>query len=129
MRPSSEGARGMANTDRSNVNTVTGARALVDALLREGIDHVFGIPGTQNLPIIDVLRETPQIRFILTRHEQGAAFMAYGFARAGMRPAVVTATEGPGVTNLATGIAAAFKGSVPLISICGMQESSMVERD
>src|SRR5690348_10344009 len=119
MRPVSGGAPSMATAANSNANTVTGARALVDALLREGIDHVFGIPGTQNLPILDVLRETPQIRFILTRHEQGAAFMAYGFARAKMKPAVVTATEGPGVTNLATGIAAAFKGNVPVISICG----------
>ncbi len=111
------------------VSTTTGARALVDALLREGIDHVFGIPGTQNLAIIDALRDTPQIRFILTRHEQGAAFMAYGFARARRQPAVVTATEGPGVTNLATGIAAAYKGNVPVISICGVQESLMRDRD
>jgi thiamine pyrophosphate-dependent acetolactate synthase large subunit-like protein len=111
------------------LQTTTGARALVDALLREGVDHVFGIPGTQNLAVIDALRETPQIRFILTRHEQGAAFMAYGFARASGRPAIVTATEGPGVTNLATGIAAAYKGHVPLISICGMQEIDMRERD
>ena len=109
--------------------TITGARALVDALLREGIDHVFGIPGTQNLAILDVLRETPQIRFILTRHEQGAAFMAYGYARAKRAPAVVTATEGPGLTNLATGIAAAYKANVPLISICGIQESLMQDRD
>lgn len=111
------------------MSTTTGARALVDALLREGVDHVFGIPGTQNLAILDVLRETPQIRFILTRHEQGAAFMAYGFARAAQRPAVVTATEGPGVTNLATGIGAAYRGLVPVISICGVQESAMRERD
>ena len=110
-------------------NTTTGARALVDALLREGVDHVFGIPGTQNLAVIDALRETPQIRFILTRHEQGAAFMAYGFARAAGRPSVVTATEGPGVTNLATGIGAAYRGLVPVISVCGVQESSMRERD
>src|ERR687893_2490007 len=108
---------------------VTAARALVECLLREGIDHVWGIPGTQNLPLIDALRDTPDIRFVLTRHEQGAAFMAYGYARASGRPAIVTATEGPGVTNLATGIAAAFKGHVPLISICGMQESHMRERD
>jgi len=74
---------------------------------------VFGIPGTQNLPILDVLRETPEIRFILTRHEQGAAFMAYGFARTLNKPAVVTATEGPGVTNLLTGIGAAFKVTCP----------------
>ena len=107
----------------------TGARALVDALLREGVNHVFGIPGTQNLAVIDALRDTPQIRFILTRHEQGAAFMAYGYARTAGRPAVVTATEGPGVTNLATAIGAAHRGLVPLISICGVQESSMRERD
>jgi thiamine pyrophosphate-dependent acetolactate synthase large subunit-like protein len=117
------------NAKDPSVTTTTGARALVDALLRESIDHVFGIPGTQNLAILDVLRETPQIRFILTRHEQGAAFMAYGFARARRAPAVVTATEGPGLTNLATGIAAAFKGNVPVISICGVQESAMRERD
>jgi len=115
--------------DQNMVNTTTGARALVDALLREGVDHVFGIPGTQNLAVIDALRDTPQIRFILTRHEQGAAFMAYGYARGAGRPAVVTATEGPGVTNLVTGIAAANKGNVPVISICGVQESMMRERD
>jgi len=119
----------MDTPERTTGKTVSGARALVDALLREGIDHVFGIPGTQNLAILDELRDTPQIRFILTRHEQGAAFMAYGFARAKGAPAVVTATEGPGLTNLATGIAAAYKGQVPVISICGIQESLMQERD
>ena len=107
----------------------TGARALIDALVREGIDHVFGIPGTQNLAILDALRDTPSIRFILTRHEQGAAFMAYGFARASGKPAVVTATEGPGVTNLATGIAAANRAYLPVISVCGVQESEIRERD
>jgi thiamine pyrophosphate-dependent acetolactate synthase large subunit-like protein len=108
---------------------ITGAQAVVDCLRREGIDHVFGIPGTMNLPILDVLRETPQIRFILTRHEQGAAFMAYGFARSLNRPAVVTATEGPGVTNLLTGIGAAYKGYVPVISISGAQELWVREKD
>jgi acetolactate synthase-1/2/3 large subunit len=119
----------MDTSEQKRVRTVTGARALVDALLREGVDHVFGIPGTQNLAVIDALRDTPQIRFILTRHEQGAAFMAYGFARASNRAAVVTATEGPGVTNLVTAIAAAYRGFVPVISVCGVQESSMRERD
>jgi thiamine pyrophosphate-dependent acetolactate synthase large subunit-like protein len=108
---------------------ITGARALVDCLRREGIDHVFGIPGTQNLPLIDALRETPEIRFILTRHEQAAAFMACGFARASGGPAVVTATEGPGITNLATGIAAAYKGYVPVIGVNGTQENWIRERD
>lgn len=108
---------------------VTGAQAVVDCLRREGVDHVFGIPGTMNLPILDVLRATPEIRFVLTRHEQGAAFMAYGFARSVHRPALVTATEGPGVTNLLTGIGAAYKGYVPVISMSGAQELALRERD
>ena len=107
----------------------TAAQALVQCLRREGVEHVFGIPGTMNLPILDVLRATPEIRFILTRHEQGAAFMAYGYARTLARPAIVTATEGPGVTNLATGIAAAFKGYVTIISISGAQELWLREKD
>lgn len=108
---------------------ITGAQAVVECLRREGVAHVFGIPGTMNLPILDVLRDTPDIRFILTRHEQGAAFMAYGYARALNRPAVVTATEGPGVTNLATGIGAAYKGYVPIISVSGAQEIWLREKD
>jgi thiamine pyrophosphate-dependent acetolactate synthase large subunit-like protein len=108
---------------------ITAAQAIVDCLRRERIDHVFGIPGTMNLPILDVLRATPEIRFVLARHEQGAAFMAYGFARALNRPAIVTATEGPGVTNLATGIGAAYKGYVPIISISGAQELWVREKD
>ena len=82
----------MNNPPSKPATTISGARALVDGLLREDIDHVFGIPGTQNLAILDELRATPQIRFILTRHEQGAAFMAYGFARAAGKPSVVTVT-------------------------------------
>jgi acetolactate synthase I/II/III large subunit len=108
---------------------ITGAQAVVDCLKRESVDHVFGIPGTMNLPILDVLRATPEIRFVLTRHEQGAAFMAYGYARTLHRPAVVTATEGPGVTNLVTGIGAAYKGCVPVISISGAQELFVREKD
>src|SRR2546425_10900433 len=108
---------------------ITGAQAVVDCLRRECVDHVFGIPGTMNLPILDVLRATPEIRFILTRHEQGAAFMAYGFARSLHRPAVVTATEGPGVTNLVTAIAAAYKACVPVISISGAQQLHVREKN
>src|SRR5947208_3527532 len=116
-------------TPGAPMTKITAARALVDCLLREGIDHVWGIPGTQNLPLIDALRDAPEIRFVLARHEQGAAFMAYGYARASGRPAVVTATEGPGVTNLATPIAAAYKGFVPVLSLCGLQEEFQRDRD
>jgi len=120
----------MGPKSSSNAEGITGARALVDTMVREGIDHVFGIPGTQNLSVLDAIRETPKIRFILARHEQGAAFMAYGFSRAsGGKPSVVTATEGPGVTNLATGIGAANRAYLPVISVCGVQESEIRERD
>src|SRR5215831_8543461 len=108
---------------------ITGAQAIVDCLRREGVDLVFGIPGTMNLPILDVLRATPEIRFVLTRHEQGAAFMAYGYARSIHKPAIVTATEGPGVTNLVTGIGAAWKGCVPVISMSGAQDLFVREKD
>jgi acetolactate synthase I/II/III large subunit len=107
----------------------TGARVLVDCLLRERIDHVFGIPGTQNLPILDALYDTPQIRFILTRHEQGAAFMAFGFARASGGPSVVTTTEGPGVTNASTAMAAAYRAFVPVIAVTGTAQHWIRERD
>src|SRR5256886_9282223 len=108
---------------------ITGAQAVVDCLRREGVAHCSGTPGPRTLPILDVLRATPEIRFVLTRHEQGAAFMAYGFARSLNRPAIVTATEGPGVTNLTTGIGAAYKGYVPIISISGAQELWVREKD
>src|SRR5437763_699972 len=130
VRPAVAKRRGhVARLAAEEASMITGAQALVECLQREGVDHVFGIPGTMNLPILDVLRATPEIRFVLTRHEQGAAFMAYGYARALHRPAIVTATEGPGVTNLATGIGAAYKGYVPLISVSGAQELWVREKD
>src|SRR5262249_13451109 len=127
------GARILPTPARAAMNRtqpmITGAQAIVDCLKREGVDHVFGIPGTMNLPVLDALRATPEIRFVLTRHEQGAAFMAYGYARSLHRPAIVTATEGPGVTNLVTGIGAAYKGYVPVISISGAQDLFVREKD
>ena len=85
----------MSTTATKPAKTITGARALVDGLVREGIDHVFGIPGTQNLAILDELRVTPQIRFILTRHEQGAAFMAEIYGRLTGQTAGCLGTFGP----------------------------------
>lgn len=111
------------------MSSMTGAEAVVNALLAEKVMHVFGIPGTQNLPLIDVLSKTPEIRFVLPRHEQTASFMAYGYARAMKQAAVCTATEGPGVTNLMSGIAAAYKAYVPVIAIAGMPDRRMHQKD
>jgi acetolactate synthase I/II/III large subunit len=106
-----------------------GAEAVVTALQSEQTEFIFGIPGTQNLPLLDAIRATNSIRFILTRHEQGAGFMCYGYARVSGKPGIVTATEGPGATNLATPIAAAHKGNVPIIALSGAAEPPMHERD
>ena len=97
----------------------TGARALVDALLREGVNHVFGIPGTQNLAVIDALRDTPQIRFILTRHEQGAAYMAQAYSRVTQGPGVCMAASGPATLNLGTGLANALIDCCPVVALGG----------
>lgn len=105
------------------------AEALVAQLTSEGTEYVFGIPGTQNLPILDVIRETPSLRFILTRHEQAAGFMGLGYASLARKPGVVTATEGPGATNLVTPIAAAHKANVPIIAISGSSNRAMIGLD
>jgi acetolactate synthase-1/2/3 large subunit len=99
------------------------------ALEREGVDVVFGYPGGANLPIYQRLPDHPAIRHVLVRHEQGAAHMADGYARATGKPGVVFATSGPGALNLVTGLATAFMDSVPLIAITGQVNTNVVGRD
>ncbi len=102
---------------------------VLEALEREGVDLVFGYPGGANLPIYQRLPGHPAIRHILVRHEQGAAHMADGYARATGRPGVIFATSGPGALNLVTGLATAFMDSVPLVAITGQVHSATVGRD
>lgn len=83
---------------------MTGAEILLESLRREGVSVIFGYPGGQVLPIFDKLYDSDP-KLILTRHEQGAAHAADGFARATGKPGVCLATSGPGATNLVTGIA------------------------
>ena len=97
---------------------MTGAQALVKILEDKGVTHIFGYPGGANLPIFDALIDS-KIEFILSRHEQGAAHMAEGFARVRNAPGVVLATSGPGATNLVTGLADALLDSLPLVAITG----------
>ena len=77
----------------------TGSEILLDALIREGVEYIFGIPGGSNLPLFDAIYDSP-IKFILTRHEQGAGHAADGYARATGKVGVCLATSGPGATNL-----------------------------
>src|SRR5919202_247447 len=97
---------------------MTGAQALFRALEAQNVDHVFGIPGGAILPAYDPLLDSP-VRHILTRHEQGAAHAADGYAQASGRVGVCMATSGPGVTNLVTGLASAYMDSIPVVAITG----------
>ncbi len=97
----------------------SGADALVRRLRDHGVRHVFGYPGGQTTPIYDALYREPSIRHFLARHEQGAAFMADGYARSTGRPGVCLAVCGPGVFNAATPLATAFTDSVPVLLLSG----------
>ncbi|RLE67898.1 MAG: biosynthetic-type acetolactate synthase large subunit [Thermoprotei archaeon] len=106
----------------------SGAEILVECLLREGVDTIFGIPGGAILPVCDVLYDSP-IKFILTGHEQGAAHAADGYARSTGKVGVCMATSGPGATNLVTGLATAYMDSVPIVAITGQVPTSMIGND
>jgi acetolactate synthase-1/2/3 large subunit len=107
---------------------MTGAQALLKCLQEEGVDIIFGFPGGAVIPIYDALFDS-EIRHVLVRHEQGAAFMAGGYARATGRVGVALATSGPGVTNLVTGIADCYMDSVPVVFLTGQVSRSMIGRD
>src|SRR5258706_13890265 len=102
---------------------------VLEALEREGVELIFGYPGGANLPIYQRLPGHPKLKHILVRHEQGAAHMADGYARACGRPGVVFATSGPGAPTLVTGLATAYMDSVPMIAITGQVASTQVGRD
>ena len=107
---------------------MSGAKALLESLKREKVNVVFGIPGGANLPIYDALIDSG-IRHILCRHEQSAAHMADGFARASGMAGVCFATSGPGTTNLVTGIANAQMDSSPVVAITGQVATSFIGKD
>src|SRR5947207_692785 len=106
----------------------TGAQILWECLLREGVETVFGYPGGAILPAYDAMLDYP-IRHVLVRHEQGAAHMADGYARASGKVGVAVATSGPGATNLTTGIATAMMDSVPTVFITGQVPSKVLGTD
>ncbi len=107
---------------------LTGAEILWATLEGEGVSVVFGYPGGAILPAYDALRKFP-IRHVLVRHEQGAAHMADGYARASGKVGVCVATSGPGATNLVTGIATAMLDSVPMVCITGQVSSKVLGTD
>lgn len=109
---------------------MTGAQILVETLIEQGVDTVFGFPGGMVVDIYDKLYDKQdKIKHILTAHEEGAVHSADGYARATGKTGVVIATSGPGATNLVTGIATAYLDSIPLVAITGNVANSMIGRD
>ena len=111
------------------LETARGADLVCIALERAGVDVIFGYPGGASLHIYDALPDHPKLRHILVRHEQGAAHMADGYARATGRAGVVMVTSGPGATNLPTGLACAQMDSVPMVAITGQVGTSLMGRE
>jgi acetolactate synthase I/II/III large subunit len=107
---------------------MTGSKALIQALEKEGVDVVFGLPGGANLPIYDALVDA-NFRHILVRHEQSAAHMADGYARIKRKAGVCFATSGPGATNIITGIATAYADSSPVVAVTGQVPLAMIGKD
>jgi len=109
---------------------LTGAEILIETLIEQGVDTIFGYPGGAVLNIYDVLYDKrDRITHILTAHEQGAAHAADGYARTTGKTGVVMATSGPGATNLVTGIATAYMDSVPMVAITGNVATELIGRD
>jgi len=107
---------------------MSGAQALIEALKQQKVDVIFGLPGGAVLPIYDTIYVS-DIRHILVKHEQCAAHMADGYARASGRVGVCMATSGPGATNLVTGIANAYMDSIPIVAITGQVPKPMIGKD
>ncbi len=108
---------------------INGAEILIKSLKTEGVKHVFGYPGGSIIPLTDKLYGDKELKFYLTRHEQGAVHAADGYARATGKVGVCIATSGPGATNLVTGIATANMDSIPIVAITGQVNSSLIGND
>lgn len=118
------------NEEDMQVDQITGADLLVDTLINEKVDTIFGYPGGAVLPIYDAFyRKKAPFKHILTRHEQGAIHAAEGYARVTGKPGVVFATSGPGATNLVTGITDAMIDSIPLVIFTGQVAKNVIGTD
>lgn len=108
---------------------LTGAEILLECLIREGVEVMFGYPGGAILPTYDAMTKYPQLHHVLVRHEQGATHMADGYARATGKVGVAIATSGPGATNMVTGIATAMMDSSPIVCITGQVTRGAIGTD
>ncbi|WP_215713912.1 biosynthetic-type acetolactate synthase large subunit [Akkermansia glycaniphila] len=117
-----------SNKDTLTQHSMTGAEALVESLVRQGVDVVFAYPGGASMPIHQALSKESRIRTILPRHEQGGGFAAEGYGRATGKVGVCISTSGPGATNMITPIADAYLDSTPMVAITAQVVSSLIGR-
>ncbi len=113
----------------NDVLELTGSQILCEALVREGVELIYGYPGGAIMPFYDALTSYPSLHHVLVRHEQAAAHAADGYARATGKVGVCVATSGPGATNLVTGLATAFMDSTPIVAITGQVARHFIGRD
>src|SRR5690349_10698902 len=107
----------------------TGGQALARQLVAEGVEVIFGLPGDQLMTALDAFVDTPELRYIVTRHEQATTYMADGYARTSGRPGVAMVVPGVGVYNAATGLATAYACSSPVFLLAGQVNRAGIGRD
>nr|WP_211221259.1 biosynthetic-type acetolactate synthase large subunit [Ktedonobacter racemifer] len=119
------------NTRERNAGAreLTGSQIVCEALVREGVEFIYGYPGGAIMPFYDALSSYPALHHVLVRHEQAASHAADGYARATGKVGVCAATSGPGATNLVTGLATAFMDSTPMVAITGQVARTFIGRD
>src|SRR6186713_3062355 len=108
---------------------MTGAEMVIQAMIDQGVEHIFGYPGGAVLPIYDAMFQQEKLRHILVRHEQGAVHAAEGYARSTGRVGVVLVTSGPGATNAVTGLTDALMDSIPVVCLTGQVPTHLIGND
>ena len=108
---------------------MNGAQMIVEGLKQQGVKHIFGYPGGSCIPLFDALVDSPELKMVLVRHEQGATHMADGYARVTGKPGVVLVTSGPGATNTVTGLLTAQMDSAPLVVFTGQTITPNLGKD
>src|SRR5258708_5182641 len=117
------------STETTEARELSGSQILCEALVREGVELLYGYPGGAIMPFYDALTSYPSLHHVLVRHEQAAAHAADGYARATGKVGVCVATSGPGATNLVTGLATAYMDSTPIVAITGQVARPFIGRD
>jgi acetolactate synthase-1/2/3 large subunit len=116
-------------TERTMTKQMTGAQIVIQALVDQGVEHIFGYPGGAVLPIYDAMFQQDKIKHVLVRHEQGAAHAAEGYARSTGKVGCLLVTSGPGATNAVTGLTDALMDSIPLVCITGQVPTHLIGND